>query len=52
MKRNRDYAILELDQRDTYLQPIVQLWEANVKITHTFLTEEEIQTLNNMFLKL
>ena len=45
MKRNRDYAILELDQRDTYLQPIVQLWEANVKITHTFLTEEEIQNI-------
>lgn len=37
--------ILELDQRDTYLQPIVQLWEANVKITHTFLTEEEIQNI-------
>lgn len=28
--------ILELDQRDTYLQPLVQLWEANVKVTHTF----------------
>ena len=37
--------ILELDQRDTYLQPIVQLWEANVKVTHTFLTEEEIQNI-------
>ena len=35
--------ILELDQRETYLQPIVQLWGANVKVTHTFLTEEEIQ---------
>ncbi|MEQ3452203.1 hypothetical protein [Enterococcus cecorum] len=37
--------ILELDQRDTYLQPIVQLWEANVKVTHTFLTEEENQNV-------
>ena len=37
--------ILELDQRDTYLQLIVQLWEANVKVTHTFLTEEEIQNI-------
>ncbi|WP_208922124.1 GNAT family N-acetyltransferase [Enterococcus cecorum] len=45
MKRNHDYAILELDQRDTYLQPIVQLWEANVKVTHTFLTKEEIQNI-------
>ncbi|MGX7064042.1 GNAT family N-acetyltransferase [Enterococcus cecorum] len=37
--------ILELDQRDTYLQLIVQLWEANVKVTHTFLTKEEIQNI-------
>ena len=37
--------ILELDQRETYLQPIVQLWEATVKVTHTFLTEEEIQNI-------
>ena len=37
--------IFELDQRDTYLQPIVQLWEANVKVTHTFLTEDEIQNI-------
>lgn len=37
--------ILELDKRDTYLQPIVQLWEANVKVTHTFLTEEAIQNI-------
>ena len=37
--------ILELDQCDTYLQPIIQLWEANVKVTHTFLTEEEIQNI-------
>ena len=37
--------ILELNQRDTYLQPIVQLWEENVKVTHTFLTEEEIQNI-------
>ena len=37
--------ILELDQRDTYLQFIVQLWQANVKVTHTFLTEEEIQNI-------
>ena len=28
--------ILELNQRETYLQPIVQLWEENVKVTHTF----------------
>lgn len=37
--------ILELGQRDMYLQPIVQLWEANVKVTHTFLTKEEIQNI-------
>ena len=37
--------ILELNQRDTYLQPIVQLWEENVKVTHTFLTEQEIQNI-------
>lgn len=37
--------ILELDQRDTYLQFIVQLWQANVKVMHTFLTEEEIQNI-------
>lgn len=37
--------ILELDQRDTYLQFIVQLWQANVKVTHTFLTKEEIQNI-------
>lgn len=37
--------ILELDQRETYLQHIVQLWEENVKVTHTFLTEEEIQNI-------
>lgn len=37
--------ILELDQRDAYLQHIVQLWEANVKVTHTFLTKEEIQNI-------
>ncbi|MDZ5500927.1 GNAT family N-acetyltransferase [Enterococcus cecorum] len=37
--------ILELDQRDTYLQLIVQLWQANVKVTHTFLTKEEIQNI-------
>ena len=37
--------ILELDQRDTYLQFIVQLWQANVKVTHTFLTEQEIQNI-------
>ena len=37
--------ILELNQRDTYLQHIVQLWEENVKVTHTFLTEEEIQNI-------
>ncbi len=37
--------ILELDQRDTYFQFIVQLWQANVKVTHTFLTEEEIQNI-------
>ena len=37
--------ILELDQRDPYLQLIVQLWEANVKVTHTFLTKEEIQNI-------
>lgn len=37
--------ILELNQRETYLQPIVQLWEENVKVTHTFLTEEEIQNI-------
>ena len=37
--------ILELDQRETYLQHIVQLWKENVKVTHTFLTEEEIQNI-------
>lgn len=37
--------VLELDQLDAYLQPIVQLWEENVKVTHTFLTEEEIQNI-------
>lgn len=37
--------ILELDQRDTYLQFIVQLWQANVKVTHTFLTKEAIQNI-------
>jgi len=37
--------IFELDQRDTYLQFIVQLWQANVKVTHTFLTEQEIQNI-------
>lgn len=37
--------IIELDQRDTYLQFIVQLWQANVKVTHTFLTKEEIQNI-------
>ena len=37
--------ILELDQRDTYLQFIVQLWQANVKVTHTFLMKEEIQNI-------
>ena len=37
--------ILELDQRETYLQRIVQLWQANVKVTHTFLTKEEIQNI-------
>ena len=37
--------ILELNQRDTYLQLIVQLWEENVKVTHTFLTEQEIQNI-------
>ena len=37
--------IFELDQRDTYLQPIVQLWQANVKVTHTFLTKEAIQNI-------
>ena len=37
--------ILELGQRDMYLQPIVQLWEANVKVTHTFLMKEAIQNI-------
>ena len=37
--------IFELDQRDTYLQFIVQLWQANVKVTHTFLMKEEIQNI-------
>ena len=40
--------ILELNQRDTYLQHIVQLWEENVKVTHTFLTEEEIQNIKQV----
>lgn len=37
--------ILELDHRDTYLQPIVQLWQANVEVTYTFITGEEIQNI-------
>lgn len=37
--------ILELDHRDAYLQPIVQLSVTNVKVTHTFLTKEAIQNI-------
>lgn len=42
--------IIEIkDRNDQLLNILVNVWEDSVKATHTFLNEQEIDILKNMF---